>query len=116
VRARKRDASSEPTPSLGRERELIEQVHAALAEGDTASARAHLDAHARDYAEGVFVQEREALVAIVDCKAGELARGRTLADEFLRAHPHAVLAARVRRACQLDSPTQIGEGSEPEAP
>lgn len=119
-RARPRNASAEPTPSLGRERELIEQVHTALAEGDTATARAHLDEHARDYAEGVFVQEREALAAIVDCKSGALERGRELAEEFLRAHPHAVLAARVRRACKLDlgspSDAQIGEGSTDEAP
>jgi hypothetical protein len=119
-RARPRDTSGEPAPSLGRERALIEQVHAALAEGDTATARARLDEHARDYAEGVFVQEREALAAIVDCKSGALEPGRELAEEFLRAHPHAVLAARVRRACKLDlgslSDARIGEGSTDEAP
>lgn len=108
VRARKPGTTSEPTPSLGRERELIEQVHAALAEGDTATARARLDTHARDYPDGVFVQEREALDAIVRCKAGELERGRELADAFLRAHPHAVLGARVRRTCKL---VEIDEGS-----
>lgn len=119
-RARPRTTSPEPTASLGRERALIEQVHAALAEGDTASARARLDEHARDYAEGVFVQEREALAAIVECKSGALERGRELADEFLRAHPHAVLAARVRRTCKLDlgspSDARIDEGSSDEAP
>lgn len=98
-----------PSPSLGRERELIEQAHAALAKGDTATALARLDEHARDYAEGVFAEEREALDAIVRCKAGELEAGRASAARFLARHPQAVLGARVRRACNL-------EGSASEVP
>lgn len=101
--------SPSPSPSLGRERELIEQAHAALAKGDTATALARLDEHARDYAEGVFAEEREALDAIVRCKAGELEAGRASAAHFLARHPQAVLGARVRRACNL-------EGSASEVP
>ncbi|MFV8749151.1 hypothetical protein ACNOYE_01225 [Nannocystaceae bacterium ST9] len=110
-RARAREAA--PTklasPSLGRERELIEQAHAALAEGDTAAAIAVLDEHARDFAEGVFAEERDGIAAIARCKAGQLELGQARAHEFLAAHPRAVLAGRVRRTCNL-------EGSASEVP
>jgi hypothetical protein len=89
-------------PGPSRERELIEAAHAALAKGDSEATFAALDEHARDFAEGVFAEEREALDAIAHCKSGDLERGRTRAQAFLDEHPRAVLAARVRRTCDLE--------------
>jgi hypothetical protein len=109
-RARTKTPAPEPivdAPSPGRERELIEQAHAALAKGDTQAALKALDEHARDFAQGVFAEEREALDAIARCKSGDLERGRDLARTFLDAHPRAVLATRVRRSCDLEgSPSE----------
>lgn len=106
-RPRARNRKPAPTPIAaapipGRERELIEQAHAALAKGDTEAALALLDEHARDFAQGVFAEERQALDAIARCKSGDLEQGRTRAQTFLDEHPRAVLAARVRRTCDLE--------------
>jgi hypothetical protein len=110
VRARSKPAleSPVPAPSLGRERELIEQAHAALAEGDTEAALAALDEHARSFATGVFAEEREGLDAIARCKAGQLELGRARAQAFLDGHPRAVLAARIRRTCDIEGSTSEG--------
>lgn len=109
-RARARQPKLAPpvtVPSLGRERELIEQAHAALAKGDTEAALAALDEHARSFASGVFAEEREGLDAITRCKAGQLELGKARAQDFLDRHPRAVLAARVRRTCAIEgSPSE----------
>lgn len=106
-RPRARARKSVPAPIVaasnpGRERELIEAAHAALGRGDTKAALASLDEHARDFAKGVFAEERDALDAIARCKSGDLERGRARAQTFLDEHPRAVLAARVRRTCDLE--------------
>jgi hypothetical protein len=104
-RARARKSAPEPIVTISspsRERELIESAHAALAKGDTAAALAALDEHARDFAQGVFVEERQALDAIARCKSGDLEQGQVRARTFLDEHPRAVLATRVRRACELE--------------
>ncbi len=96
--------TSDPNPTLhglARERELIEQAHAALAKGELSAALTALDEHAREFDKGVFAEEREGLDAIARCKGEDFEVGRTRALAFLARHPQAVLAARVRRTCKL---------------
>jgi hypothetical protein len=95
------EPSASQTSSLAAERRLIEQTHAALGRGEADAALALLRQHAREFEAGVFVEEREALLAIATCTAGQLDDGRAAAREFLASYPHAVLAARVRKSCTL---------------
>lgn len=101
-RARAKPELTIQTSSLADERRLIEQTHAALGKGETDVALALLRRHAVEFATGVFVEEREALLAIATCTAGRLDQGRTAARSFLANYPQAVLAARVRSSCALE--------------
>ncbi len=101
-RPRARVLDSTQASSLGRERALIERAHAALAKAESEAALAALDEHAREFPQGVFAEEREALDAIARCKGGQLELGRAHARAFLDQHPRAVLAGRVRRACLIE--------------
>lgn len=94
-------AAEMQTSSLADERRLIERTHAALSRGEAEVALTLLHQHAREFEVGVFVEEREALLAIATCTAGRLDDGRAAALEFLKSYPHAVLAARVRKSCAL---------------
>jgi hypothetical protein len=101
ARVRTKPMPEAPTSSLADERRLIEQTHAALGRGEAASALSLLRKHEREFEAGVFVEEREALLAIATCTAGLLDDGRAAAQAFLASYPHAVLAARVRKSCAL---------------
>lgn len=101
-RVRARDPKPDPkSSSLADERRLIERTHAALGRGEPASALALLRQHEREFQTGIFVEEREALLAIATCTAGQLDDGRVAARAFLASYPHAVLAARVRKSCAI---------------
>jgi hypothetical protein len=105
-RSKRARAKPEPAPaiqssSLADERRLIEQTHAALGRGETDVALSLLHKHTRSFERGVFVEEREALLAIATCTAGRLDEGRAAARTFLADYPHAVLAARVRSSCAI---------------
>jgi hypothetical protein len=104
--AKRSRARIKPVPevqqsSLADERRLIEQTHAALGRAEADVALALLRQHAREFEAGVFVEEREALLAIATCTAGRLDEGQAAALGFLASYPHAVLAARVRKSCAL---------------
>ncbi len=77
---------------------LIARAQAAEHAGDTATALKLLRLHARDYPNGHFLQDREALRAVVLCNA-EDPRGKKLAASFLAAYPDSIHADRVRDAC-----------------
>ncbi|MFO7566414.1 MAG: hypothetical protein R6X02_27475 [Enhygromyxa sp.] len=103
---RRARAKPEPAPlvaasSLADERRLIERTHAALGKGELDLALSLLQRHALTFESGVFVEEREALLAIATCTAGRLDEGRRAALSFLASYPQAVLAARVRSSCAL---------------
>jgi hypothetical protein len=87
--------------SLADERRLIEQTHTVLGRGDAEAALTLLRQHAREFEAGVFVEEREALLAIATCTAGRFDEGQAAARDFLAQYPHAVLAARVRKSCAI---------------
>lgn len=77
---------------------LIARAQAAEHAGDTATALKLLRLHARDYPNAHFLQDREALRAVVLCNA-EDPRGKKLAASFLAAYPDSIHADRVRDAC-----------------
>jgi hypothetical protein len=93
----------EPTPALGstlaEENRLIARARAALLDEHPEQALQHLDEHARRFEAGVLGQERQALRAVALCEAGRELEGSAAARSFLRAHPRAALAQRVRSAC-----------------
>lgn len=93
------DASAGST--LAAENRLLAQARAALIEGEPSRALGRLDEHARRFPDGVLSEERQALRAVALCEAGREAEGDAAARAFLRAHPQAALAERVRNACQV---------------
>lgn len=93
------DASAGST--LAAENRLLAQARAALIEGEPSRALGRLDEHARRFPDGVLSEERQALRAVALCEAGREAEGDAAARAFLRAHPQAALAERVRSACQV---------------
>jgi hypothetical protein len=67
---------------LAAERALIETARAALARGDAARALSALDRHAREFANGRLVEEREALAIQALSKTGDMAAAKTRAERF----------------------------------
>lgn len=102
-----RPTSVEPTPApapapgstLAEETRILSQARADLIEGEPEQALTRLGEHARRFPEGMLSEERQALRAVALCEAGRDADGEAAARSFLREHPHAALAQRVRSAC-----------------
>lgn len=94
-------APAEPAPgsTLAEENRLLKQARAALVDAKPEQALARLGEHARRFPDGVLAEEREALRAVALCEAGREADGDAAAQAFLREHPQAALAERVRSAC-----------------
>lgn len=94
---------SPPTPApgstLAEESRLLKQARSALVDAQPEQALARLAEHARRFPAGVLTEEREALRAVALCEAGREADGDAAAQAFLREHPQAALAERVRSAC-----------------
>jgi hypothetical protein len=89
-----------PAPSLFEEQRSIESARAALVRGDAGAALAALDGYQRDYAQGQFGPEALALRVEALSKRGDLARARSLSDEFRQRYPHHPLLSRVQAAVQ----------------
>jgi hypothetical protein len=90
-----------PPPSSGTlaaEAALIARAQAALGAHDPSAALAAIDEHATRYPKGQFADEREALRIVAGCSIGR-SDARAKADRFLRAHPTAPLASRIRKEC-----------------
>ncbi|MEM9456464.1 MAG: hypothetical protein AAGF11_19945 [Myxococcota bacterium] len=100
---RKTPAPSEPEPkpndTLAEENRLLGRARAALIADEPGRALTLLREHAQRFADGVLTQERRALRAVALCEAGREDEGVAAARSFLRAHPQATLARRVRSAC-----------------
>lgn len=96
-------APTEPAPApgstLAEENRLLARARAALIDAKPEQALARLDEHARRFPDGVLSEERQALRAVALCEAGRDTDGDAAANAFLRDHPHAALAQRVRSAC-----------------
>jgi hypothetical protein len=101
----RRRAATEPAPepalgsTLAEENRLLAQARAALIDERPEQALARLADHARRFPDGVLAEERQALRAVALCEAGRNAEGDAAASSFLREHPQAALAQRVRSAC-----------------
>ncbi|MEX1362831.1 MAG: hypothetical protein AB1Z98_06880 [Nannocystaceae bacterium] len=87
------------TDDLAAENQLLAQARRALLDDRPEHALARLDEHQRRFAEGLLTQERQALRAVALCEAGRTTEGKPAARSFLREHPQAALAHRVRSAC-----------------
>ncbi|MEM7159941.1 MAG: hypothetical protein AAF799_44285 [Myxococcota bacterium] len=88
-----------PTDRLAEENRVLSRARKALLDHAPERALEHLRDHARRFPRGVLSPERQALRAIALCEAGREIEGTAAARGFLRAHPQATLAARVRTVC-----------------
>lgn len=84
---------------------LIQQIKDALDADRPAAALAAIDAHARKFARGSLVEEREALRVVALCDAGEVARGERAQRAFIEAYPRSAYRERVRAACPVAAAT-----------
>ena len=74
----------------------IEAARAAIARGESAKALVILDAHDRDFAQGLMNPDATVLRIEALARTGEDARAKQLAEGFLTDFPHSPLAGRVR--------------------
>ncbi len=89
---------------LAAEVELITAAKRALAH-EPARALELLSTHATRFADGQLQTERAGYRAIALCALGRTVQGRGEARLFVAAHPRSSLADRVRRACEISSPS-----------
>lgn len=80
------------------ELELIAAARSALAERRFDSARQHAQQHASRFPHGAFSEEREAILALCECRSR---RGSQRGKRFVEERPGSLLAERVRRDCGL---------------
>lgn len=92
-----------PRDALKEELELIESARAAVTRRDHDAALRALAGHARRFAGGALVEEREALTAIVACRK-KSADAPALAARFVDEHPRSPMRDHVRDACASLSP------------
>lgn len=92
------DASADPVLE---ELMLIQQIKDALDAERPAAALAAIDAHARKFARGSLIEEREALRVVALCNTGEVARGERAQRTFIKAYPRSAYRERVRAACPV---------------
>ena len=84
------------------ELELLRKAQQALTRMPSA-AQAQLDAHARDYPDGLFVQEREMLRIELAVARGEHAQSRALARNFSKRFPGSTYQSRLELLLAHDS-------------
>lgn len=80
---------------------LIQRIKDALDADRPGEALAAIEAHAREFARGSLVEEREALRVVGLCGAGERERGERAQQAFVRAYPRSAYRERVRAACPV---------------
>lgn len=83
-------------PDLSTEIALVQAAARSLVSGDVGAANRLLDAYDRQFSHGTLAEEAEALRVQVLARSGHLAEARALARKLLDAHPHGVLASRLR--------------------
>jgi hypothetical protein len=93
-------ATSEPIDSsLREELALIARANTALRLEHPADALRALDEHARRFENGALGEERRGLRVLALCALSPNRAALDARDAFLRASPHALLAPKVRAAC-----------------
>lgn len=89
-----------PDPSASDELGLIITARNALAARRHADARAAAERHARQFPRGAFVEEREAILALCECReTGASERARA----FIERRPDSLFSERIRQDCKLVS-------------
>ncbi|MEO8182765.1 MAG: hypothetical protein ABI895_28360, partial [Deltaproteobacteria bacterium] len=99
-------ASAPPDTIDPEELDLIAAARTALAERRYDTARQRAERHAQRFPQGAFSEEREAILALSDCRSQ---RGTERGQRFVGERPGALLAERVRRDCGLGSNLVPGE-------
>jgi hypothetical protein len=107
-----------PTPvvdarRLAAEVATLDRARARLAAGDPAGALAALDAHARDFADGVLSAEAEVLRIDALLRRGDTSAALALARRFLARSPGSPLAQRVRSLIKPHAGGHRGTGGTP---
>lgn len=99
-----RRTAPRPTPgtdedNFADELRLLSSGQAAIQRGELREGLALLRSHKQRYPSGSFAQERDALIAIGRCEAGQ-AGARVAGQKFLHTNPDSIHAERVRNACE----------------
>jgi hypothetical protein len=89
------------------ELELIAAARTALAERRFDAAGQHAARHAARFPRGAFSEEREAILALSECRSQ---RGSERGQRFVSERPASLLAERVRRDCGLGANLVPGTG------
>jgi hypothetical protein len=98
ARGLRAEAPRAPSPSrLAAESRVVIEAQRALRAGDPSAALRRLEAARDEFADGVLVQEREALSIEALVRAGQTQSARARAAAFLRAHPESPHAANVKK-------------------
>jgi hypothetical protein len=90
--------------SVDAELALLDLARAALLHGDGPSARAAMERHAREFPDGMLVEEAGALHIQALAMTGEAALARERGAQFLRRYPRSMQAPTVRRALETLPP------------
>lgn len=83
------------------ELELIQRIKEALDRGQPQQALTLVDRHARSFARGTLIEEREALRVVALCDAND-PRGSRARKKFQANYPRSAYRERVRSACPTD--------------
>jgi len=88
--------------SLAAERALVETARAALARADGPAALAVLARHTREFPNGTFVEEREALAVQALAQTGDVAGAKARGERFRRRYPRSLFLPVVEEATHGD--------------
>lgn len=81
---------------------LIQRIKEALDADQPARALTLVEQHARSFARGTLIEEREALRVVALCADDDPKRGLRAQRSFLRAYPRSAYGDRVRGACPAE--------------
>jgi hypothetical protein len=92
----------EPKPrTLAEEVALIQAVSKALKQSEWKSVLKLVAEHERDFANGQFVEERQAAKVRAQCGSGAIDAGRKAAESFLARWPSSIHRATIREGCDF---------------
>ncbi|MBL4686204.1 MAG: hypothetical protein JKY37_16545 [Nannocystaceae bacterium] len=95
------DVVRAPRSTLGDEIAMLDRARKALLAHAPNKAASILREHTKAFPKAAMAQERRALLAIAVCEGSGHDAGQGRAKSFLREHPTAALADRVRSACGI---------------
>jgi outer membrane biosynthesis protein TonB len=100
----KPEPEPEPPPkprTLADEVALIQAISKGLKQGEWNSVLKLVAEHERDFADGQFVEERDAAKVRAQCRSGALEPGRKAAERFAARWPSSIHRATIRQDCDL---------------